>query len=227
LGGVLPCYANAARLCLERGAYVEPIDARGATPLFAACWQGHTDAARLCLAHGADISQSDNDGTSLQGIARVTGHDAMAAWLGRIRRVGWTRYLSLPRYKLVVLRALVARGRATRRQRADVGKEQLLDFLFPSGRPSKRATRHQPCLPDDLFPLVARYYWGGEAFFVAAMCPRHSGLNPPALAAAPRLHARHPGELFGHFRGCPRALLGARPFEFAIAKRPQMPPSLR
>jgi len=89
----------------------------------------------------------------------------MAAWLERVRVAGsWTRFISEPRYNLVVLRALVARERA-RRQRAFHGKEPVLDFLFPCHQPppqaNKKSKRHQLCLPDDLFPLVARYYWGG------------------------------------------------------------------
>ena len=39
-------------------------------------------------------------------------------------------------------------------------------------------------------------------------------------------HGGLPGELLGNFRGSARALLGARPFEFAIAKTAQIPPLL-
>ena len=86
----------------------------------------------------------------------------MAAWLSRIQAAGgWTRYFSDPRYKLVVLRELVARARA-RRRRADAGKEQLLDVLFPGDQSRKRAQRCQPRLPDELFSIIVRYYWGGE-----------------------------------------------------------------
>ena len=66
--------------------------------------------------------------------ARDQGHDAMTAWLERIQRVGWKRYLSGPRYKLVGLRLLVARGRA-QRQHPFFGKEQLMDLLFPGDQP--------------------------------------------------------------------------------------------
>ena len=99
---------------------------------------------------------------ALDNIALNQGHDAMAAWLARIRDAGgWTRYLSEPRYRLVVLRELVARNLA-RRRRADSGKEQLLDFLFPGDQPRRRARRLQQRLPDELFSIIARYYWGGE-----------------------------------------------------------------
>ena len=87
----------------------------------------------------------------------------VANWLERIRH-GWTRYLSEPRYKLVVLRALVAKGRASRRR---TEFEQLFDFLFPrkSGdtpQANKQTKRHLAHLPNELFPRIARYYWGGE-----------------------------------------------------------------
>ena len=32
-----------------------------------------------------------------------------------------------------------------------------MDFLFPSDRPSRRARRHQPRLPDELFSLIVCY----------------------------------------------------------------------
>ena len=45
----------------------------------------------------------------------------------------------------------------------DVGKERLLDFLFPCDQPSPQTDEQatQLHLPDDLFPLVARYSWAG------------------------------------------------------------------
>mmetsp|Transcript_19467 Transcript_19467/g.60956 ORF Transcript_19467/g.60956 Transcript_19467/m.60956 type:complete len:130 (-) Transcript_19467:82-471(-) len=91
--------------------------------------------------------------------ARYDGHTTMAAWLARVQPSGWTCYLSEPRYNLVVLRALAARGLA-RRRRADPGEELLLDFLFPSDQPRRRAKR-QPRLPDELFSIIVRCYWGG------------------------------------------------------------------
>ena len=55
----------------------------------------------------------------------------------------------------MVLKGLVARGRA-RRERAFHGKELLLYLLFPSGH-----SRGHPRLPDELFAVIVRYYWGG------------------------------------------------------------------
>ena len=78
----------------------------------------------------------------------------MAFWLAQIRARGWTSYLSEPRYSLVILREQAARGLA-RRDRADPDKERLLDFLFPGDQ-------HSPRLTDDIFSVIARYYWCGE-----------------------------------------------------------------
>ena len=61
-----------------------------------------------------------------------------------------------PRYKLVVLREIVARGRARRRRTA---YEQLFDFLFPS----ELTKPDQPRLPDGPFSIIARYYGGLSA----------------------------------------------------------------
>ena len=103
--------------------------------------------------------------------------------------MGWTRYLSKPRYALVVLRELVATGRA-RRGRTFHGKELVLDFLFPHDRPppqaNKQARRHQPRLPDDVFSVIARFYWGGglwaeeEAAVVAEVAEREAAAEEEA-----------------------------------------------
>ena len=166
---IIACQAGntgAVRLCLDYGADVNQTTQNLINPLFMACWGGFHDAARLCLARGADINWVTARGQTPLSIARERGHAAMAAWLGRVRAVGWTAYLSEPRYKLVVLRQLSAQGRAERR-RAFSDTEHLLDFLFPgqSGeqtRANKQARRRRLRLPDELFAIVAGYYWGGE-----------------------------------------------------------------
>ena len=151
---------DAARFCLDRGAYVDRISRNNIAPLSIASLMGHVGPARLCIERGANLYRQDDFGRCPEEIAHDNRRLAMAAWLGRIKNQGWTTYLSEPRYELVVLRSLAARGLA-RRKRADPGKEQLLDFLFPSCQPPRRARRGQPHLPDDLFVLIARYYWGG------------------------------------------------------------------
>ena len=130
---------------------------QGLTSLHVACRHGRIDVARLCFERGAALWSSQDEGRSPSEMARTRGHAAMAAWLGRIQAVGWARYLSEPRYKLVVLREL-AKGRA-QRERAFDGKELVLDFLFPgAGQPpsrgNKQARRQRARLPDELFSII-------------------------------------------------------------------------
>ena len=90
---------------------------------------------------------------------------------------------------MVVLRAIVAQGRA-RRERAFHGKERVLDLLFPGDQPppqaNKQARRHQPRLPDDVFSVIARFYWGGglwaeeEAAVVAEVAEREAAAEEEA-----------------------------------------------
>ena len=123
----------------------------------------HVSQVRLLLEYGADVNYVNrvNDahatnnypnyrGSALDVACRY-GHAALGAWLARVREAGgWACYTSEPRYQLVLLRELTARGQA-RRERAFHGKEHLLDLLFPGGRPNTRAKRDQPRLPDDVF----------------------------------------------------------------------------
>ena len=175
-------HVDIMRLLLDRGAEVDRDRHDQVTPFQLACSNGFFDAARLCVERGADFKRADCNGRTSYDIVKRAVYDkaregrlderstasmsavyAMAAWLERIEESGWKRYLSGPRYELVALRELVARGRA-RRLRAFSQKEQLLDFLFPGNQPTKPHKRAKRGLPSlhDLFPLVARYYWGGE-----------------------------------------------------------------
>jgi len=163
-----------ARLLLDRGAQVDEATLGGMTPLMAACSNCHIGAARLLLERGADMNLADFVGLTPHDLARNHGHAALAAWLARIRTVGWTRHLSEPRYMLVVLRELAASARA-QREHASHGKERVLDLLFPSDQPNKP---DQPRLPDDVFSLVVRFYWCGEL----SLAPVRA---PPAARAAP------------------------------------------
>ena len=158
---------DVVKLCLDRGAEIDRFTSYGTTALYSASRNGDAATVRLLLARGATYNAGPSQLTRIpHDAARANGHKATAAWLERVHTVGWTCYLSEPRYGLVVLRALVAEGRAERR-RAFSNTERLLDFLFPgkSGeQPSraKQARRFKQRLPDDLFSLVAQYYWGGE-----------------------------------------------------------------
>ena len=154
--------ADAARACLDHGADVNRVDERGCSPLQVASQFGYVDPARLCLERGADINQmtpsAGINSFSPRACANIYGHEAMAAWLARVERDGWTRHLSETRYKLVVLREIAARGRA-RREHAFDGKELVLDFLFPgAGQPpsrgNKQARRQRARLPDERFSII-------------------------------------------------------------------------
>ena len=117
------------------------------------------DATRgISTRAGADIARAAGTGKKPYEVARLRGHLAMATWLEHITAIGWTSYLSEPRYALVVLRELAGRDRA-RRKRADAAEEQLLDFIF--GAKAKRARPDPVRLPSDLLPLILQFYWGG------------------------------------------------------------------
>ena len=157
-------HLDVATLLLDRGADVDRAYESGWTALHGAGYEGDFHAVRLCLKRGADINLTTSTGHAPHDVARINNQPTMAAWLLRIHSVGWSRYLSEPRYKMVVLRALVASKRA-RRERPNL-REKLLDFLFPGDQPRPYVNEpekpRQPCLPNGVFPLVVRYYWGGE-----------------------------------------------------------------
>jgi len=119
--------------------------------MWIACQEGHAEVVRLCLERGADLERANWQGLTPLDAAR--GRVAMVAWLARIRAMGgWAE----PWYALVVLRELVARGRARRvRHSAFCGKDPLSDSLFP-GDHSRRGQR----LPDELFAIIVHYYGG-------------------------------------------------------------------
>ena len=63
-----------ARLLLDRGAKVDPIDDRENTPLSLAARNGQIETARLLLARGADRNRKDILGKTPLDHARTQGH---------------------------------------------------------------------------------------------------------------------------------------------------------
>ena len=155
-------HSDVAKLLLEHGANIHRTDGEhDMTPLHLLCG---VEMVRLCLERGADVDRALNAvtayGRTPSSYARIHGRVVMAAWLDRIRAVGWKRHLSEPEYKLVVLRELAAKGRA-RRERAFDGKELVLDFLFPGHFFRSGPGDDDPRLPDELFSFIAGYYGDG------------------------------------------------------------------
>mmetsp|Transcript_14779 Transcript_14779/g.45827 ORF Transcript_14779/g.45827 Transcript_14779/m.45827 type:complete len:417 (-) Transcript_14779:40-1290(-) len=154
-------HIDVVRLCIQRGASSDRVIYvwNNWTPLFAACAFGHVDLVRLLLNQGSEINRTaDGKLKTAHAIAEHNGHTKMASWLEHVLASGWTRHLSAPRYQLVVLKELVARGRAQRRRAAfkmDHGRAlqyvRMLDLLFPVDPPP----RDQPRLPDALFAIIA------------------------------------------------------------------------
>ena len=70
-----------ARLLLDRGAKVDPIDERENTPLSLAAKNGQIETARLLLARGADRHKKDIAGKTPLDHAREQGHDDIASLL--------------------------------------------------------------------------------------------------------------------------------------------------
>lgn len=58
-------WIEAARYLLDCGAYVDPLDSSGFTPLTLACRTGSEDLARMLLSYGADVQGRSRDGQSL------------------------------------------------------------------------------------------------------------------------------------------------------------------
>ena len=180
-------------------------------PLQLACSGGHVDAARLLLERGADIYKTDADKRTMHNIAGLNGHPTMAAWLHRIHYFSWRTWLSEPRYQLVVLRELVKRGcfrnshargcfqgldEAVRPGHALYtysGKGPVLDYLFPNDQPTTMSARRRRLrLPNDLFPLVVRYWWcGGASMDVGPMLIH--GRSPHARPEADSILLYCPG----------------------------------
>ena len=140
-------------MLIEHGGDANAQDRRGVTPLMNAC---DVDVASALLRHGANIDAKASFGRNLlnvdeyvrflgEGLGRTAASGAgqkLLALFAAFRAAGsWKRYADEPRLQLVVLRRLVARGRATA-PRGDV-----LERLF-----------HPSRLPDALCWEILRFW---------------------------------------------------------------------
>ena len=105
---------DAAVLLLDRGALIDLANVYGCTPLIWAAWHDHCDMIRLLLSRGAALDARKKDGLDAEAQARFYNKDEAAALLADIRHAGdWHAYLRYPRKRLLALRVLCERGRAS------------------------------------------------------------------------------------------------------------------
>ena len=157
---------DAAVLLLDRGAQIDLPDDDGETPLMYAARWGNRHMIRVLLSRGAALDARGNDGRDAEACARRLNHyDEAAALLADVRLAGgtWDAYLRYPRKRLLALRVLCERGRAS----TDDG---LLLRLFPWHPPVQddatdeppslhaRATQGPRELPKEVFWLVFKFW---------------------------------------------------------------------
>ena len=164
-------HTDAAVLLLDHGARVDFRSSLGYgwTPLFSAV-TGLTnidrtcDMIRLLLRHGVDINARwESTSFTAEAYARRNGKDEAADLLADVRLAGgtWDAYLRYPRKRLLALRVLCERGRAST-------DDDLLLRLFPWHAPPKngpttRAARRARApraaqLPKEVFWLVLKFW---------------------------------------------------------------------
>ena len=121
-------HCAAAVLLLERGADIE-WRVNAFTPLMIAAGSGHYDLTAMLLARGADLDARTDQTPNADACAQKNNHVAVVALLKRIRRAGdWDAYVRFPRKRLLALRVLCERGRAST-------DDALLARVFAAGLP--------------------------------------------------------------------------------------------
>ena len=164
----------ALRLLLSRGPDVnlalnESSGFAGRSPLHNTAAPGNVDPVRMLLRAGADPELRDSNGCTAEeharrGVNRSSRSmyaEQCADLLRDVRLVsGWVRYALRPHYDLLVLRALLHRGRATLSARTPEVLVRL--FSAPDGRRRTRSTRatagvRRVHLPDPLFWRVLEF----------------------------------------------------------------------
>lgn len=68
-------------MLLAAGAYIDPVDASGATPLHLAAKHGHEDAVRALLRGGTNTNARDHQNYTPLHLAVAGGHDAVVRTL--------------------------------------------------------------------------------------------------------------------------------------------------
>jgi len=119
---------------------------------------------RLLLSRGANLDARDNDGRDAEAVARYREKEWAVALLAEIRLAGgWHSYLRVPRKRLLALRVLCERGRAST-------DDALLRRLFPRPAPAAAddageepsllasATQGARELPKEVFWLVFKFW---------------------------------------------------------------------
>jgi len=109
---------RAVSLLLDNGAQIDAqtdADGGGETPLMTAARRGAYAVVHLLLRRGADVARSNVHGIKAERLARGLGRRNNAALLADVRVAGgtWADYLRVPRTRVLALRILCERGRAT------------------------------------------------------------------------------------------------------------------
>jgi len=119
---------------------------------------------RLLLSRGANLDARDDNGRDAEAWARHYNHTEAAALLADVRLAGgWRSYVRVPRKRLLVLRVLCERSRAST-------EDGLLRRLFPwqppvqekqgpTTRAARRARTPQAApLPKEVFWLILKFW---------------------------------------------------------------------
>jgi len=149
----------------------------GDAPLVKAARFGHLDMIRLLLSRGASLDARSSCGLIVDADARLEGCAAAAALLAAVRVAGgWDAYVRYPRFKVLALRVLCERGRAST-------DDALLTRVFPwhapftvpTTRAARRArrgrTRAHARLPREVFWLILKF-WRSDRDFRGPPPPR-------------------------------------------------------
>mmetsp|Transcript_4647 Transcript_4647/g.14816 ORF Transcript_4647/g.14816 Transcript_4647/m.14816 type:complete len:268 (-) Transcript_4647:55-858(-) len=107
--------ARVIELLLDAGVDVDTTNPRGTTALMFAAHRDHLSCVKLLLSRNADVFHRNNQGDDAQSLSRVYPIKyAVAEFLAEVKKAGgWRPYVTAPRLRLVVLRALCDRRRAT------------------------------------------------------------------------------------------------------------------